>query len=298
MQVYSYQPPNRRASLKRNRPLGKLIFGLILVGFGLFLILGRRDSASPEAARNQQSQPTRTHISESEKKPDPLPSVQQIVENFVTGNQGEYSIVVTDIEAGENIGEFKIDKAYFAASLYKMYVAYLGYLDVQNGEYSLDEPFLGNWSRKECLDKMIRESHSPCAEKLWVEQGKARSTDRLKKLGIKNTNMEGLTTTAEDINVMLVRLHNRKDLNDAHTDLFLESLKQNIYRDVLPAALPNLTVMDKVGFRELVEYHDVGIILLPNNKPVAISILTKNAGTKRMVGLTQAVFKPLQEASR
>lgn len=297
MQVYSYRPPSNRPVKRRKRPVARLLLGVMLVSFGIFILANRPDAQKESSSTDIQEDTAQT-VQEQTPEIQPLPNVQQIVEEYVTNNPGDYSVLVTDIDVGEELAAFKVDREYFAASLYKVYVAYLGYIDVQDGKYSFDEPFLGNWSRQECLDKMIRESHSPCAEKMWVEQGKARSTERLKDFGVKNTNMERLATTAEDVNTMFVRLYQRKDLNDANVELYLESLKHNIYRDVLPAALPDLVVMDKVGFRELVEYHDGGIILLPNERPVAITILTQNAGTKRMVSLTKAIFEPLIEASR
>lgn len=298
MHVYSYRPGSNQSNVRRKRSILKLILGLLLIAFGLFIILSRQGNPSQSNGNEAAVTNEQNRAQPASPEPEPLPAVQQVVEDFITSSQGDYGVVVTDLATGQELGAFKVDREYFAASLYKIYVAYLGYIDVQNGKHSLEQPFLENWSRKDCLDKMIRESHSPCAEKLWAEQGKTRSTERLKDLGLLHTNMEGLTTTAQDIDIILRRLYERKDLNDAHTELFLKSMKENIYRDVLPVALPELEVMDKVGFRELVEYHDAGIVTLPNGRQVAVTLLTRNAGTKRMVDLTKTIFEPLIAAAR
>lgn len=298
MHVYSYRPGSNQSNVRRKRSILKLILGLLLIAFGLFIILSRQGNPSQSNGNEAAVANEQNRAQPASPEPEPLPAVQQVVEDFITSSQGDYGVVVTDLATGQELGAFKVDREYFAASLYKIYVAYLGYIDIQNGKHSLEQPFLGSWSRKDCLDKMIRESHSPCAEKLWAEQGKTRSTERLKDLGLLHTNMEGLTTTAQDIDIILRRLYERKDLNDAHTELFLKSMKENIYRDVLPVALPELEVMDKVGFRELVEYHDVGIVTLPNGRQVAVTLLTRNAGTKRMVDLTKTIFEPLIAAAR
>lgn len=270
---------------------------IIAAAFYFLVFKGKTDNKTIDPKPDNTMAQTGQH-EERQPKVQPLPSVQKEVEDWVAQNAGEYSIVVTDLATGTELASYGADKQYFAASIYKLYVAYLGYLDIQNGEHGFDNPFLGEWTRKECLDKMIRESHSPCAEKLWAEQGKQESTERLKEYGLSGTSMLGLTTTAQDVDIILRRMYDKKELDQTSLDLYLESMKNNIYRDVLPKALPELMVRDKVGFRELVEYHDAGFVTLPNGREVAVTLLTTNAGTRRMIDLTQTIFEPLVTASR
>lgn len=280
-----------RSGRSKLKPLILLLILAVITASVYFFVLKKsndEETAKTGASHSQEQ----TKIKE-DPRVEPLPSVRAAVDEWTSQNSGEYSVVVTDLATGTELASHRPDEAYFAASIYKLYVAYLGYLDIQNGENKLEDPFLGDWNRQECLDKMIRESHSPCAEKLWAEQGKEKSTERLKKYGLTGTSMLGLTTTAYDVNIILKRLYDKKELNQTHTDLYLESLKNNIYRDVLPKALPDLVVRDKVGFRELVEYHDVGLVTLPNGRAVAVTLLTANAGTSRMINLTKVIFEPL-----
>lgn len=295
MNVYSYRPAGNKPSAKRKRPVKKLVVGILLILIGLWIVFNKPQEQVDNP--NQSNAPAvQQNTSQQQPEIEPLPSVQTIVEVFVQNNAGKYSVVVTDLATGTELASYQPDESYFAASIYKLYVAYLGYLDIQNGQHSFDEPFLGEWTRGECLDKMIRESHSPCAEKLWVEQGKETSTKRLKDdYGLSGTSMVGITTTAHDANIILAGLDGRKELNETHTNLFLESLKQNIYRDVIPKALPELVVRDKVGFSEFADYHDVAIVTLPSGRNVAVSYLSRGAGRTRLVNLTQAIFDSLTE---
>lgn len=294
MHVYSYRPGNRKTPIRPKRSWRKLVFGLILVGVGFFIIFDRPDKQTNTSQQSPQSSDQRNQAAETPKV-EPLPSVQTIVDEFVQNNAGKYSVVVTDLAAGTELASYQADESYFAASIYKLYVAYLGYLDIQNGQHPLDEPFLGDWTRGDCLDKMIRESHSPCAEKLWVEQGKEASTKRLNDdYGLTGTSMVGITTTAHDANIILARLDGRKELDETHTNLFLESLKHNIYRDGIPKALPDLVVRDKVGFSEFADYHDAAIVTLPNGRNVAVTYLTRGAGTTRITNLTRAIFEAIK----
>lgn len=265
--------------------------------FLVFAIIWIRQLSSPTPSPN-----TTNSTKSADKKqienansPNPLPNVQSVVDEWLSKNSGVYGIFVRDLETDKKLASSGADTSYFAASIYKLYVAYLGLIDIQAGKYGLDDKFLNDWSRQKCIDEMIRNSYSPCAEKLWAEQGKLTSTQRLKKLGITDTNMEALTTNAHDVDTILGRLHARKDLDEKHTQILLEAMKGQKYRDAIPAGVPTLTVYDKVGFRELVEYHDVAIVTLPNGRNVAITILTKNAGTKRIADLTNQIFKALQK---
>ncbi len=297
MNVYSYRPQKYKHRSQRKKPSGRILVVLILfIIIGLIVFYVRRE---PALAPTKQSHSSAEDSATLPATKASLPNVQSVVDTYTQANSGTYSVVVTDLATETELAAHNTDEPYFAASIYKLYVAYLGYLDIQNGRHTLDDPFLGGWSRKECLDKMIRESHSPCAEKMWVEQGKEESTERLgDQFKLSGTSMVGLTTTAHDVNIILARLYARKDLNEAHTNLYLESLKNNIYRDVIPVALPDLTVYDKVGFNGLVEYHDVGIVKLENGREVAVTLLSRNAGTRRLVALTQAIFNPLSATNQ
>ena len=296
MQVYSYQPnrpPVKKRKSKRYRAVAAAFFVLI-VAVGL-MMLQRNQSPS-----GNQATPASTLTNVADKKSEsktvaPLPNVQSLVEAWAGGNSGSYSIVVDDLDAKTQLASYRADEPYFAASIYKLYVAYLGLIDAQAGKYSMDEPYLNGWTRARCLDEMIRNSYSPCAEKLWAEQGRETSTERLKKYGLTGTNMVGLITTARDVNVLLGRLYNRQELNEKYTQMLLDPMKGQKYRDAIPAGVPGLIVYDKVGFRELVEYHDTAIVTLPNGRNVAITILTKNAGTRRIADLTKQIFAALQK---
>lgn len=270
--------------------MGGMVYGLLIYG----------DNPQGQTETNTTAPAASEVQPEAEEVPtvEPLPKVQSQLDSWLKNKKGEYSIVVTDLATGTELASHRTEESYFAASIYKLYVAYLGYVDVQTAEYGLDEPFIDGFSRGECLDKMIGESHSPCAEKMWVEQGKEASTVRLEALGLKGTSMTNITTTAHDVNVILERLDAHRELSKEYTQRFLSSLKKNIYRDVLPKALPDLTVYDKVGFEGYVEYHDVGIVELENGRRVAITMLSRNAGTSRLRDLTQTIFEPLITAAK
>src|SRR3972149_6859816 len=86
--------------------------------------------------------------------------------------------------------------------------------------HEANDPYLSGYSRGKCLDAMIRDSYSPCGEKMWSELGKQQLTEKLKTYGLSNTSMTGLYTSAEDAAIILQRLFERRDLTKTHTKVF------------------------------------------------------------------------------
>lgn len=270
---------------------------LAVAGFFAFLIYRAEQVVAPvDSNTGEQADNSISQEQPEERQPESLPNLQATVDEWLKTASGEYSIVIHDLATGEELASHRPDVPYFTASIYKLYVAYLGYMDIQAGDYKADELFLGEWTRAKCLDEMIRTSHSPCAEKLWVEQGKEAATARLHDFGLEDTSLVGLNTTAADSNKLLVRLHAGKDLSKTQSELLLKSMEEQVYRDALSAGADDLVVANKVGFRELVEYHDVGIITLKSGRQIAISVYSLNAGPRRIAELTRTLITALDTA--
>lgn len=274
----------------RRKFLRYLLLLAILLGAG-WVVKDRLKDDSVTETTNQQSSKTATSENQAQQPARPTVNLQPVLDDWLAKNSGTYSVVVRDLDADKIVAAHNEDTAYFMASLYKLYVAYLAYLDIQNGKHNLDEPFLNTWTRGKCLDEMIRTSHSPCGEKYMAELDRAVIEDRLKPYDFTGTDYGAFVTTAHDSDLILARIHKRRDLNDKHTNLLLDAMKGNIYRDALVKGVPaDATAYDKVGFRETVEYHDVAIVALSGNRNYAISILTKSAGSRRIADLTKQLI--------
>lgn len=237
----------------------------------------------------------------TEPTPPPEPSkpalipIQPAIDAWVNKQKGTYSLLVYDPANQQIIGSHQPDRAYFAASIYKLYVVYLALIDVQDGKHSLAEPFRGDWSRQKCLDEAIRSSDSPCAEALLAEIGQATAGARLQALGVKGRIFPGFQVTAADMLVLLQRLYERKDLNEQSTALMLEAMKGQIYRNGLPKGMAGATVADKVGFSETPHYHDVGIVTLPKGRDYIIIFLSEGAGSRQAADFGKTVLEALNK---
>lgn len=208
-------------------------------------------------------------------------ALQTVVDNWVNALSGSASVVVMTPEQ-EVLAAHNADQVFFAASLYKLYVAYEGYRLLEEIDEDPNTAYLGAYTREECLDKMIRESHSPCAEKMWVELGKLELTNTLREYGITNTSMVGISTTAYDAAIILARIARGEGLTETTQASYLDSMREqdDLYRRGLPSGFSgSVTVYNKVGWNELVEWHDAAIVDLPAGNKVIVTVLTENVGT-------------------
>lgn len=216
--------------------------------------------------------------------------LQSIINSWSAEVGGVTSVVISDTE-NNILAVHNADEKYFAASIYKLYVAYAGYQQVDAGIVDPAEVYVNGYTRAECLDKMIRESYSPCAEKLWNELGKSELTEQLKSYGIENTSMEAVSTTAGDSAIILARIVSGEGLSQRSQADYLSSMKDQeaIYRRGLPSGFKTLVVYNKVGWNEQVEWHDTAIVEMPDGRRLIVTVFTENVSSTNISKLGTAL---------
>ncbi|CAN5651944.1 hypothetical protein BH23PAT2_BH23PAT2_01480 [soil metagenome] len=276
-----------------------LIPAIVLVVLLAGAFIYQRNKANPDSRAQdipviQKSDEEVAETEPSEPDIDSLPSVQQELDAYIAGVAGgvTFGVILEDSLTGEVLASHRANEPYFAASIYKLYVAYLGLIDIEAGLYEPDEPYTQGLTREACISAMIRDSNSPCAEKMWVEQGKEASDDRLKEFGVTNTSMVAITTTAHDANRILYRLQQETDLGSDSSALLRQALKDQIYKEAIPTGLPSTTVYNKVGFYET-GWHDAAIVTLPSGREVVLTVFNQNAGSRQTAALARTIFEPL-----
>ena len=211
--------------------------------------------------------------------------LQGVIDSWVDSVSGAASVAVLD-ENGVLLASVDKDRQYFAASIYKLYVAYYGYQEIDQGRADRGEEYVGGQTRGECLDLMIRESDSPCAEKMWVELGKNHVTSELQSIGASNTDMTALSTTAYDAALVMARISRSEGLSDVSQAAFLASARDQVYRDALNSGFSEaMTIYNKIGFRDFDEYHDVAIVELADGRQFILAVLTDGVGARNIADL-------------
>ena len=277
---------------QRNIVVGiSLLSILIAISIGVFVY-----SRTPEVDTNPiqsstiEDQPLLLSDGDSQPEFD-ASALQETLNTWQAGlPSGAVAGVAISTVDNETLASINADEEFFAASIYKLYVAYEGYRAVDNGELDPNQLYLGDRTLKQCLDVMIRESDSPCAEKLWVELGKENLNTILDGYGLKHTSMTAITTSAGDAAIVLSKIARGEGLSESSQAAYLASMKDQIYADTFDVGFSDdIMVYNKIGFRELDEYHDVAIVELPDGRGLIVSALTSNVGTAQLQDLAKEI---------
>ena len=252
---------------------------LAAVSAGAFFWLNHRPLPKPaaEAVANK----TETPKTAVQPKP-PLVNLQPVVDAWVAKRPGiNFGIVVYDPANKQVVASHNADEKFFAASLYKLYIAYLALVDFQDGKQDPNQSMINGFTRKQCVDKMIRESYSPCGEAMMADMGQETLRQRVAAMGINNTVFAGITTTAQDAALILQYIVDGRDLNADSTAFLKDAMRVQDakFRGGLAKGSPDATWETKVGWNESANYHDVGIMTLPSGRVYVVAILTQNNGS-------------------
>lgn len=270
---------------------------LLIISSFVAWILVRNEDTTVETTPIQQADSENIDNTGLNEEPEPefdSTKLQSVVDDWVNSVSGTASVVIAD-ENGEVLAAHNSDQVYFAASLYKLFVAYEGYKTLEATEDS-EQVYINDHTREECLDLMIRESDSPCGEKMLSELGGLNLTNRLREYGITNTSMSSISTTAYDAMKILSLVLSGDNLSDESRDQYLDSMKaqDDLYRRGLPSGFSDeVTVYNKVGWNEQKEWHDAAIIETGDGRKLIVAVLTESVGTTNIKKLASALESSL-----
>lgn len=268
-----------------------LVFFCMTASVGLRVLAGvEQVNLPPSVQRILAATPLAPSVEAATPQPLNAALLQQTVSAWAAKNRGTEGVVVLS-DDGKTLATSNEHDTFFMASIYKLYVAYLGYQDIDSGLHSLDESYLNGWTRGRCLDEMIRNSDSPCAEKLMGEYGRDNIMTKLTAYGLTDTSFRGLTTSAHDVGLVLQRISQGTDLSQASHNSLMASMKGQKYRNGLPKGFNGAVTYNKVGFRDEAEYHDVGIVEQPDGRRVIVVALTSNVGVRSISQLAAQLQK-------
>lgn len=276
MPYHSYsRRPVKSSSGKRW--LFLLIPVLIIAGLVWWLIAGGHKAEAPEGdGSNYQVEQT------PEAEQYQAPDLQPVVEEWVQGQAASYGIVVYDPQAKRIIGFNQPEKVMFAASLYKIYIAYLMYKDFQAGAQNPDEILSQGRTKRACADAMIRSSDSPCGEAAMANMGQSVLNQRaMDEIGTTGTYFNGIRTNAQDAALVLQKILEGQDLNPENTAALLDSMltQDARFKRGLQTGAPGATWHTKVGWNEDDNYHDIGIMTMPDGRKFVVAVLSDGQGS-------------------
>lgn len=222
-----------------------------------------------------------TKIATAEEAPQPtLPDfidLQPTVEEWLnTSAHGKVALMIYDFDHSQVAAAYNADTQMLPASLYKLFYAYDGYLQISNGTDDPDEAYLGDLTLGECLDLMIRESNNPCGEAMLDDPARAsRVAALIREQGMAQTIPTALMTSASDVMKLLQLYYVHDGWTDTAWEKFLDSaLNQppasaGDFRQGLPSGFSAAQVYNKVGWSAVGGgwdiYNDAALVVFPES---------------------------------
>lgn len=196
-------------------------------------------------------------------------SIESYVQDSLLKTPANVSFAFIDLTDQEAV-RINNNQKYVAASLYKLFVAYYSYYQIDNDLVSLTTVVKGQ-SIESCLEKMITVSDNDCGVALGDYFGWTNITNFIKQNGFTDTSIirtetpgSEFTTSPNDIESFFIRLYKHELISDASTDAFIDNLLAQEINNRLPAVIPEgFSIAHKTG--DVYNYiHDAGIIFTPD----------------------------------
>jgi hypothetical protein len=221
---------------------------------------------------------------------------QSTIGNWVSSVGGSKGVIAYDLKTNEIIGEYNADKKYATASLFKLFVVYVGYLKVQSGEWDRND-IVGSTGRTvlDSLDLAIRESNSECAESLWSMIGRDELDEIVhNQFNLPDVYVGSFEATPREIMSIMRRFYQHPGITDAYLierikDSFLNQ-PSTIYnwRQGLPSGFSDsVDVYNKVGWefngRSWDIYDDTAILDFKNiDRQFIVVVMTNDVDFKQI----------------
>lgn len=215
-----------------------------------------------------------------------------------------YGIVVREIGGEMRMAEYQADRSMITASTYKLFLVYAFLHAVEQGDVAFDQQLPIGYSVVACIDRLLLRSENDCAYDL----GNTVGWDAIDLLlpqydytatRLNNYDAAGQTTDADkkssarDEALLMERLANGTLLDAEHTEMVLSRLKQQIWRERVPAGVPDgVVVADKPGWLGGVQ-NDAAVVYGPESTYVIV-IMSDSNSTAPLSELSRLVYDYLQ----
>ena len=184
-----------------------------------------------------------------------------------SGNGLNVGLMIYDLDHQQVAAAVNPDEVFNAASIYKLWFVYDGYMQIDSGLETLDDHFItlsdrGALTTGNCLDLMIRESFNGCADPMRADSARYHRVEQLiARLGLQHTSSAGLYTTAADLTELLKLYYQHPDLSATSWTLIQDSMLNQPattynWRQGLPSGFQVAKVYDKVGWNWNGSYWD------------------------------------------
>jgi beta-lactamase class A len=230
--------------------------------------------------------------------------LQEVVDGWVSQQSFQGTVDIQEVTGKLRTAQHDNETAMITASTYKIFVAYAVLHEAEQGTLSLSAKTRTGQTVQNALNKMILQSDNASAEALGFLVGWDTINSLVVGAGATHTDINNYDragnatqgdkrTTAADLALMLNKLQGGTLLGPTDTDMLLGLMKNQAYRERIPAGVPNgIAVADKPGWLPNVE-NDAAIIYGPKSTYILV-VMTTGSTTQPLSYLSQIVYNQLQ----
>ncbi len=303
---HTFQPLRKSAPKKDSKPIGAVLFTIIIV---FLIVFNMKRSAQPDSVTSPLSpNQTTTEPKKSNspfsilgifrKQEKPAASETELIgsiKKFLEDEKGVYSVYIVAIGKNEGYG-FNETTILTGASVNKIPILATLYFLAQKGTIDLDERItlqagdiqnFGTgvlryeapgtvYSIKTIAQLLVQKSDNTAGYILGEQMiGMDTVQETMESWGLQQTNMVNNKTSNKDMALLLTKIYKGQVTNSAYTQEMLGFMKDTDFENRLPRHIPKtVPVYHKIG-NEVGVVHDVGIVALPNN-PYYIGVMTND----------------------
>jgi len=287
-----------------------LIGLIILVG----LLFGARQLIHHDAPVTEHAQAAATAAGESSPSPTPTTAdsgLQRSISDWAAQQSFSTSVVVHELTGQHRSASYQPTASVVPASTYKIYVADAVLHGVEQGTYTLTTTTDDGHDIQTDLSNMILNSDNDAARTLGFMVGWKNINALLQTQGATATNLYNYVppstqpvgdkhTTAQDLATITTKLYAGQLLNPSHTQLLLGLMKQQHYRERIPAGVPSgVAVADKPGWLSPADgengyiENDAAIVYGPKSTYLLV-VTTTSHTTQPLASLSKLIYQRLE----
>ncbi len=196
------------------------------------------------------------------RQPQASPQIQAIIDKWLARNPNmSGGVAFHELTGAMRFAGTNADKQFFAASIYKLYVADFVYSKIETGAIQPDAYVLNGRTYAQCLEAMMVVSDNDCPHSIAAIWGWNTIHAFAQGSGFRKTSLlNGVNrASATDAADLLMRLQAGTLVSSSHRERLLGHMKRQIYRAGVPAGSTGSVVANKTGHYDAV-VHDASIV--------------------------------------
>lgn len=298
------------------RWIGVGVASILLIGIGAsgYVLFSKGKVQAPAPIVQQESTPESDDLEQEKALEEVSQRIQSspidsqlttVITNWAKESPGDYGVMLREVTGSQRTASYQAEKPFISASTYKLFVAYGVLFRVQNGSINLNTNVVNGKDIPACLDSLLLYSSDECGWPMGNLIGWPTLSDFLHEQGFTNTDLNNYDangnfmgdkySTATDEAEIAWRLNAGTLLEPTYADMMLSRMKTQIWRERIPAGVPEGTVVaDKPGW--IYDIQNDTAIVYGERSTYVLAIMSDGSTKPHLAELSKLIYDYLNGA--